>query len=202
MSTLEARRDQMFPRLDPGEIDRLRRFGEPRRFSAGERLFGAGEPTPGMFVILRGAVSITAPALGRVVLMSEAGPGSFIAEVGQLSGRPSFVDAVARGEVAALLIPAENLRALVIAEAELGERIMRALILRRVALIESGAGGPVLIGSPVSADVVRLGGFWRATDIRISFAIPTRISRRESSSRATLRSRRPAAGDLPQWDRA
>jgi thioredoxin reductase (NADPH) len=36
---------------------------------------------------------------------------------------------------------------------------MRALILRRVALIETGAGGPVLIGSPKSGDMVRLQGF-------------------------------------------
>jgi thioredoxin reductase (NADPH) len=46
-----------------------------------------------------------------------------------------------------------------IAEPELGERIMRALILRRVALIETGAGGPVLIGAQTSPEVVRLQGF-------------------------------------------
>src|SRR4029077_5447639 len=46
----------------------------------------------------------------------------------------------------ALLIPPENLRAVMIAEPELGDRIMRALILRRVVVIETGAGGPVLIG--------------------------------------------------------
>jgi hypothetical protein len=31
-------------------------------------------------------------------------------------------------------------------EAELGERIMRALILRRIGLMETGAGGPVIVG--------------------------------------------------------
>src|SRR5258705_2342212 len=36
---------------------------------------------------------------------------------------------------------------------------MHALILRRVALIEAGAGGPVLIGPESSPDVVRLQGF-------------------------------------------
>ena len=68
--------------------------------------------------------------------MVEQGPGQFLAEVGTLSGQPALVDGHAEGEVEALLIPPENLRALLIAEAELGERIMRALILRRVALIE------------------------------------------------------------------
>lgn len=37
-------------------------------------------------------------------------------------------------------------RTLRIAEAELGDRIMRALILRSVGLLESGAGGPKLVG--------------------------------------------------------
>ena len=39
-------------------------------------------------------------------------------------------------------MPPEQLRALIIAEADLGERIVRALILRRVALIEAGAQRP------------------------------------------------------------
>jgi thioredoxin reductase (NADPH) len=62
-------------------------------------------------------------------------------------------------DVEALLIPTAGLRALLIAEAEIGERLMRALILRRVILIEAGAGGPVLIGSATSPDVIRLQGF-------------------------------------------
>jgi hypothetical protein len=63
------------------------------------------------------------------------------------------------GRKEALLIPSKNLRALMIEEPELGERIMRTLILRRVALIEAGAGGPVLIGPASSPDVIRLQGF-------------------------------------------
>jgi thioredoxin reductase (NADPH) len=89
----------------------------------------------------------------------EQGPGDFVADVGQLSGQPAFVDVHAIDDVEALLIPPKNLRTLMIEEPELGERIMHALILRRVALIEVGAGGPVLIGAENSPDVVRLQGF-------------------------------------------
>jgi thioredoxin reductase (NADPH) len=63
--------------------------------------------------------------------------------------------------VEALIIPPDQLRALLISEAELGERIMRALILRRVGLIETGAGGPVIIGHGDNGDMLRLGGFLR-----------------------------------------
>ena len=82
-----------------------------------------------------------------------------MAEVGQLSGRPALVYGRALDHVEALLIDPPSLRAVVVAEAELGERIMRALILRRVGLIETGGGGPVLIGFAGTADMVRLQGF-------------------------------------------
>ena len=58
-------------------------------------------------------------------------------ELAQLSGRPSLVDGVALTDGEAIVIPPDRLRALLVAEAELGERIMRALILRRVGLIET-----------------------------------------------------------------
>ena len=67
---------------------------------------------------------------------------------------------MAEGDVETLLIPTEGLRAVLVAEAELGERIMRALILRRVALLQGGAAGAVIIGSGrAPADVIRLDGF-------------------------------------------
>ena len=82
-------------------------------------------------------------------------------ELAQLAGRPALVDAHAQGSVEALIIPPDQLRALLIAEAELGERIMRALILRRVGLLETGAGGPVIVGRAENGDVLRLEGFLR-----------------------------------------
>ena len=154
------RREQMFPKLGPREIDRLRRFGEVRRYAAGEALFVTGEIAPGMFVLIKGSVRVTRrDPLGHSAPIVEQGPGEFVAEVGQLSGQPAFVDVHAIDDVEALLIPSENLRALMIEEPELGEQIIRALILRRVALVEAGAGGPVLIGPESSPDVVRLQGF-------------------------------------------
>jgi thioredoxin reductase (NADPH) len=71
------------------------------------------------------------------------------------------VDAYAQQPVEALRIPPDRLRALLVAEAELGERIMRALILRRVGLLELGSGGPVIIGRAEDGDVLRLEGFLR-----------------------------------------
>src|SRR3984893_8160306 len=160
MSMIDTRREQMFPKLEPREIDRLRRFGEIRRYAAGEALFVTREIAPGMSVLIKGSVRVTRrDPLGHGAPIVEQGPGEFVAEVGQLSGQPALVDVHAIDNVEALLIPPANLRALMIEEVELGEKIMRALILRRVALVEAGAGGPVLIGSESSPDMIRLQGF-------------------------------------------
>ena len=155
-----ARYEQTFPELTPKEIDRLRRFGSIRRYANGEALFEIGKPGPGMFIVLSGHVAITQhDGLGHVTPVIDQGPGQFLAEIGQLSGRPALVDGHAEGDVETILIPPDQVRALMVAEAELGERVMRALILRRVGLIDSGVGGPALIGPPNSRDMIRLTGF-------------------------------------------
>src|SRR3954452_18808430 len=159
-SAMFPRHEQTFPALTAPEIARMRRFGELRHYRHGEKLFETGKPGPGMFVILSGHVAITQrDGLGHITPVIDQGPGQFMAELGQLSGRIALVDGTAEGDVETLLIPPERLRALLVAEADLGERIMRALILRRVSLIQGGVGGPVLIGASSSRDVIRLQGF-------------------------------------------
>jgi len=160
MPGFDPRDERMFPKLNSAEIDRLLRFGQMQRYSKDQPLFVTGEIAPGMFVVKVGRVKMTRrDPLGHLAPIVERGPGDFVGEVGQLSGRPALVDVHAVEEVEALLIPPENLRAVMIAEPELGDRIMRALILRRVVVIESGAGSPVLIGPEDAPDVVRLQGF-------------------------------------------
>jgi thioredoxin reductase (NADPH) len=154
------RYQETFPALTAQEIDRLRRYGSLRKYSDGEKLFEAGKISPGMFVVLKGVVALTQrDGLGHLAPIAEQGEGQFLADVGQLSTRATLVDGTAEGDVETLLIPTEGLRALLVAEADLGERIMRALILRRVALLQGGAAGAVLIGSAGAADVIRLKGF-------------------------------------------
>jgi thioredoxin reductase (NADPH) len=207
---LASRFHQMFPVLSQTEIDRVRRFGEVRRFGAGAPIFQAGEAVPGMYVILSGRIAIEprdglgqampveafAQRLGAPVQeMTEAVAGEVLAEIGQLSGRPdlSVFDARAVGDVEAIVVAPEALRALLVAEAELGERILRALILRRVALIELGFGGPVLVGAPRSPDVTRLSHFLERN------AIPFRVvdPDEDRDASALLARCAPAPGELP-----
>ena len=161
-SDLIARRgDQMFPRLAQEEMARLARFGVPRSFCAGEAVARVGETGHGLLLVLSGEVEVAERGGdGQHAHIVTHGPGSFQGELAQLSGRPVLVDATALTDVEAVAIPPDRVRALLVAEADLGERIMRALILRRVGLIEAGAG-PVIVGDEANGDVLRLTNFLR-----------------------------------------
>jgi thioredoxin reductase (NADPH) len=142
------------------EIERTRRFGELRCFGGGEALATAGQVGEGFGIVLEGQVDVYRyDAYGERKHFYTFGPGSFVGELAQLAGRPSFGDAIASEPVKALNFSPERMRALLIAEAELGERLMRALILRRAQILQDGIGGPVIVGSAENADVLRLEGF-------------------------------------------
>ncbi|MGZ5792583.1 MAG: FAD-dependent oxidoreductase [Croceibacterium sp.] len=161
-TVLDTRGEQMFPTLSADEIDRIRRFGEVRTYAAGETVARTGQADLGIGVILSGEVEITQG--GENVARSHVvthHAGGFMGELAQLSGRPSLVDTTAMADSEILMIPPERLRALLVAEADLGERIMRALILRRVGLLESQGGGPVLIGHSGNAELHGLENFLR-----------------------------------------
>ena len=155
---IATRGAQMFPRLTDDELNRLARFGEPRTFAKNAVVTRIGEVGPGLLLIQSGAVEVSQSERGQAAHIVTHERGSFMGELAQLSGRPSLVDAVALSEVEAVAVPPDRLRALLVAEAELGERIMRALILRRVGLIEAGAG-PLIIGHDGNGDVLRLTNF-------------------------------------------
>jgi thioredoxin reductase (NADPH) len=160
---LVGRRHQLFPVLLPAEIARLRRFGVPARWAPGELIFASGAPCTGMVLLVSGTACVTRnDGVGNQVLIVEHGAGEFIADIGQLAGRPSMVDATAADAVEGIVIAPAQLRALLVAEAELGARIMRALILRRANLIETGACGPLIVADPASAGAVALQRFLAA----------------------------------------
>ncbi|WP_158608963.1 FAD-dependent oxidoreductase [Paraburkholderia sp. RAU2J] len=154
----------MHAQLSEREIERSRRLGAPRKYPAGEFLFEAGQVCAGMLIVLNGTVRINyRDGLGRSLNEMVLQPGQFIAEVGQLSGKPAMVDACAIEDVEALLLAPHQLRQLIVSEAELGERVMRSLILRRSRLVEMGAG-PVIVGGESDREVVALQHFFARND--------------------------------------
>jgi len=150
----------MFLRFTDDEMARLARFGEPRSYKTGDMLARQGEAGPGLMLILSGRVEVTQPNGGENNHIVTHERGNFMGELAQLSGRPYLVNERALTDVETVAISPDRLRALLIAEADLGERLMRALILRRVGLIEAGAG-PIVVGDEHNVDVLRLTNFLR-----------------------------------------
>lgn len=163
MSVAETRSHQMFPVLDAAHIETAKRFasGEARRFAAGEIVFDIGERQVPAWLLLDGSIDITRrDGLNHQAPLVTHRAGQITGEISQLAGRAALAAGRAGPDgCTAVPFDAAHLRALMIGSAEVGEIVMRAFILRRVALIEDGGSGSVLVGRPGSADLVRLQGF-------------------------------------------
>jgi thioredoxin reductase (NADPH) len=163
MSFGSTRADQMFPVLDLAQIEIAKRFasGDARHFTPGEVVYDVGERFAPAWLVLEGEIDVVRrDGLDHEAAITTHRAGQLTGELSQLSGRPS----IARGRAGnlgcvAVSFDSAHLRALVVGSAEVGEVIMRAFILRRVALIQDGGSGSVLVGSVGSPDLVRLQGF-------------------------------------------
>jgi thioredoxin reductase (NADPH) len=162
MVPLSDRSAQRFPRLRQEQLEVVKRFAnaEPRRFSPRESIFQVGERGVPAWFLLEGSVEVFGrDGLDQEISLRQLESGHFTGELHQLSERPTLAGALAGTDgCVALPLSAERLRALIVGSAELGELIMRALILRRVGLLERGVG-PVLLGRAGSADLLRLQAF-------------------------------------------
>ncbi|OAJ62376.1 copper transporter [Paraburkholderia ginsengiterrae] len=145
-----SRHHQIFPTLDDRQFAVLERYGERRRLHAGDILFAEGDRHIPMFAIVSGTIESSRGAGDKHRKLGVHGPGSFTGEVGTLAGRGAVTTAHAASDCEVIVIDEESLRALVTAEAELSETIMRAYILRRVAFIQDQQSGVVVIGSSAS----------------------------------------------------
>ena len=151
--------EQMFPRLSQPELARLEHLGHRRRFEAGELVFEQGGPPPDLFVVLSGALEVVQPAEGRETPIAVLRTGQFTGEMNMLARRRSLVRArmIMPGEL--LVIAPEALRKIVQVDTSLSEILMKAFILRRVALIARDLGDAVLIGSAHSPATLRIREF-------------------------------------------
>ncbi len=157
-SALDSR-TQIFPDLTATQIDRIRNGSKRRRVEAGEILFRPGDINVPFFVLLSGDMEIVQPGLNGEKLITTHHAGEFTGELSMISGQRCLVlgRVTTSGEV--LELSSERLRALIGRDAELSEIIMRAFILRRLALITNHLGNLILLGSRHSASTLRLREF-------------------------------------------
>jgi thioredoxin reductase (NADPH) len=125
----------------------------------GEVLFEQGHSAAPFFVIISGELEVVRPSVPVETLVIAYEPGQFTGEVSTLAGRRSLfrVRATKPGKV--IELDRQQMLSLIQTDAELGEILMRAFILRRVELIAAGVGDVVLVGSTYSASTHRIKEF-------------------------------------------
>src|SRR5262252_4135216 len=154
-----SRPERLFPTLTPAQLARVAAHGRRRVTTRGEVLVEVGDRTVPCFVVVAGEIQALQVSDGAERLIVSHGPGSFSGEANLISGRPSMarVRVSEPGEV--IELTREQLLALVQTDAELGEILMRAFILRRLELIAHDVGGVVIIGSTYNAATLRIREF-------------------------------------------
>ena len=148
-----------FPRLTQPQLARVAAQGRARLISPGELLVRAGDAAPPFFVVLVGQVEVTQLGPGGETPVVVLGPGQFNGEANMLSGQRSLVQARATEGGELIQLDREHLLELVQRDAEIGEILVRAFVLRRVRLIARGLGDVVLIGSNYCAGTLRVKEF-------------------------------------------
>jgi thioredoxin reductase (NADPH) len=149
----------MFPDLTPPQIDRVRAVSKPRRVEAGEILFRPGDAGVPFFVLLSGSMEIVQPDLNGERLITTHYANSFTGELSMISGQRCLVIGRVTEAGEFLELSSEGLRSVIARDAELSEIIMRAFILRRLALITNHLGNVILMGSRHSAATLHLREF-------------------------------------------
>src|SRR5258708_2013159 len=154
-----ARAEQVFPTFTPAQIRRVAAHGHVRAMQRGEVLVEPGDSTVPFFVVVSGELETVRPLGAAETLVTVNGPGQFTGEVNTLSGRRALfrLRVTEPGEV--IELDRQRLLALLQTDAELGEILMRAFLLRRVELVAAGVGDVVLVGSDHSADTLRIKEF-------------------------------------------
>ncbi|MFL5385550.1 MAG: FAD-dependent oxidoreductase [Longimicrobiaceae bacterium] len=158
-STVTSRADHIFPTLTPAQVARVAAHGRTRAIHAGEVLAEAGAGDVPFFVIVAGRVEILRSTPGGDEVVVTHGPGSFTGEANMISGRRSLARARVSEPGEVVELHRDALLSLVQTDAELGEILLRAFILRRVELIAHGMGDAVLVGSVHCSGTLRIQEF-------------------------------------------
>jgi thioredoxin reductase (NADPH) len=160
--TIEELRAAAFPKLDDAQLEALSHcpFTALKHYREGEKLFEAGDRDAQFFVLKSGAIEIVDESAETPRTIAVLGRGEFTGEVGQLTGGPSPVTGIARGECEAYAITQESLRQILNLHPELGDIILRAFIARRQLLHDPRTfTGLLVVGSRYSKDTFRIREF-------------------------------------------
>ncbi|MGA7908455.1 MAG: Crp/Fnr family transcriptional regulator, partial [Candidatus Sulfotelmatobacter sp.] len=130
----------IFSGLTESELTFLTQRAVPRRYAAGELVFGEGEPCAGLYVVESGHVRIfKSSANGREQVLSVDGPGSSIAELPVFDGGSYPASVAAIDDATLLFVSKQDFQALCLTHPQVALKVLRvvgARLRRLVGIIE------------------------------------------------------------------
>ncbi|MEG3149445.1 FAD-dependent oxidoreductase [Sphingomonas sp. ZT3P38] len=151
---------QTFPVLPEAMIERMMAYGRVEAVEKGTALYTRGERGVDFFVVLDGSIQVLdTDECGVASIFTTHHARQFTGELDLFNNRAILVTGRTGEDSRVLQISRVDFRRMVSTEADIGEIIMRAFILRRVGLIKHAHGGATLIGSGHSGDTQRLQRF-------------------------------------------
>ncbi|MGF1551887.1 MAG: FAD-dependent oxidoreductase [Paracoccaceae bacterium] len=155
------REEQIFPRLTDEQMARVARFGRREALEPGTTVFARGERTVDCFVLFEGTIDIIDHRPDGERVITTHGARNFTGEVDLFNDRAILVSGRIGERADVLRLDRQELKRLMAAEPDIGEIVTRALILRRMGLIEQTQGGVTLIGPRLDRDTLRIERFLR-----------------------------------------
>ena len=149
----------LFPVLSPAQIARIASHGVIRPITRGEVLIEGGQTNVPFFVLKAGQIEVIRPSALDEILVAIVGPTQFTGDISMILGRPAQMRLRVRESGEVVQLTRDQMHALIQADAELSEVLMKTLIHRRVAVIAHGIGDVLLIGSAGSGATLRIKQF-------------------------------------------
>jgi CRP/FNR family transcriptional regulator, cyclic AMP receptor protein len=139
----------LFQGLSPADLDDVLRHVRLRGYSRGTTIFHKDDPGALLYVILKGAVSITLPSSeGKDLVLSILSAGDFFGELSLFDEEPRSATAIAvEDDTQTLILPREDFLDLVRSHPEMAVHIM-ALLSRRLREADALAQDSALLDLP------------------------------------------------------
>lgn len=118
------------PLLTGDDLDLIRHVATVRRFPRGKVLWRAGSPSRGLYLVLKGEVRVVRAKNGRQYLIHVSGPGASMGEVPLFGAQGYPATAIVSLDAEVLVLPSDDIRALVERNGELASWFLHRLAQR------------------------------------------------------------------------
>ena len=125
------RRVPLFSELSEPELNRIAQVAVPRNYPPDTRIVHEGDPGDACYIVRSGSCRVTREHPdGRAITLANLGPGAIFGELAMFDGQTRSASVEATEQTELLALPAGDVRTLIRAHAEMGEKLVVALTRR------------------------------------------------------------------------